>query len=388
MGYNFAGITIDKNFGKDPDQVVEFLGLPLVFEKEIDFELGSGYKEDGYFDIFFSDKGTSIYTDGSMETDPIQSKGCSILSYMVSETAMTFFMSLDKNGRRVRAVAEIEGDVSNIVGRPLAVEKNEDLMDAIIKQKEKMFGLNFYEMPLDFKGFRYKSANATGAHKAPFYDSDSLASNPGGMSFSIMQWIKMNFLAVLKMGIILFGSLVLAVKFHWLFAIVFLGALLYNIWYWFGVFNKFKAGDVNPGKVISINPDRVAVATNMTKFGANYPILKIIDTKLPRFEKEIGKYIPTIALYNDNPYGYPFWAEFHPVPMSHGTSDKRILKAKLETFSKEDFDKIDNFLNEINTIKKGTYKVAKDTSDWKKYPDVEVGSLRKMKAPKKNDESQ
>ena len=42
-------------------------------------------------------------------------------------------------------------------------------------------------------------------------------------------------------------------------------------------------------------------------------------------------FIPTVALYNDNPHGYPFWAEFHPVPIAHGMNDKGILKAGFET---------------------------------------------------------
>lgn len=389
MGYNFTGLTIDKNFDRDPEKVLEFLKLPLTYEREIDFESGSGYKDDGYFDIFFSDKGTTIYTYEPMEVDPNQSMGCSILSYMVSATAMAFFMSLDKNGKRVREVTDHEGDISSNIGDPLAVEKDEHLMESIVKLKDEMFGMSFYEMPLEYKGYRYKLAKVTeeDIYKAPFYNSNSMASNPGRMSLNFTQWIKMNFSSVLKKKLVLIGSFVLMIKFHWLFAIVFIGSILYNVWYWFGAYNKFKAGDVNPGKVISINPDRVAVATNMTKFGGNYPILRIIETKLPKFEKEVGMFIPTVALYNDNPHGYPFWAEFHPDPISHGTTDKGVLKAQFDSFSNEDFKKVNKYLNEITTIEEGTYRVEKETSGWKDFPDVEVGSINKMKAPEKDKES-
>lgn len=389
MGFNFTGITIDKNFDKDPEKIIKFLGLPLTFEKEIDFESGSGYKDAEYFDIFFSEKGVSIYTYEPIQIDPSQSQNCSVLSYMVSETSMAFFMSLDKNGERIREVVDHEGDISNNIGEPLEIEKDEHLMESIIKQKEIMFGHNFYQMPLEFKGLRYKIAKVTeqDIYKAPFYDSNSLASNPGRMSLNFFQWIKMNFSSVFKKTAFLLVTGILMVKLHWLLGIIFLGSLLYNVWYWFGAYNKFKAGDVNPGKVISINPDKVAVATNMTKFGGNYPILRIIETKLPKFEKELGMFIPTVALYNDNPHGYPFWAEFHPVPISHGTSDKGILKARFETFSKEDFERVNTYISEVNTIEEGTYRVQKETSGWKDYPDVEVGSIGKMKAPEKKNET-
>lgn len=389
MGFNFTGITIDKNFEKDPKEVLKFLGLPLTFEKAIDFESGTGFKDGDYFDIFFSEMGTSIYTYEPFQIDPTQSKDCSVLSYMVSETAMAFYMSLDKFGTRIREVIDHEGDISSNIGEPLEIEKDNHLMEAIIKQKEIMFGHNFYQMPLDYQGYRYKIANVTpeDIYKAPFYDSNSLASNPGRMSLNFFQWIKMNFTSVFKNTVFLMVAALLMIKIHWLFGIIFLGSFLYNVWYWFGAYNKFKAGDVNPGKGISINPDRVAVATNMTKFGEHFPILRIIETKLPKFEKEVGMYIPTVALYGDNPYEYPFWAEFHPVPISHGTTDKGILKARFETFTQEDFNKLDKYISEVNTILEGTYRVEKETSGWKDYPDVEVGSITKMKAPEKNNET-
>ena len=74
-------------------------------------------------------------------------------------------------------------------------------------------------------------------------DSNSLASNPGRMSLSFLQWTKMNFSKVVKINSFLILTILLMVKIHWLFGILFIGSLLYNIWYWFGAYNKFKAGD-------------------------------------------------------------------------------------------------------------------------------------------------
>lgn len=388
MGFNFTGITIDKNFDKEPEKLIEFLGLPLEYEGAIDFESGSGYKDGAYFDIFFSEKGTCIYTYEPIQFDPALSKDCSILSFVVSETSMTFFMALDQNGIRVREVVDQEGELLNDEGEPLVSEEGEDLIESIINQKEIMFGFNFYEMPPEYSGFRYKLVNVAeeDRYKAPFLDSNSVASNPGKMSLNFFQWIKMNFVPVFKKTLFLLVTIILMIKLHWSFGIIFLGSLLYNVWYWFMVYNRFKAGDVNPGKVISINPDRVAVATNMTKFFGDYPILKIIETKLPKFEKEVGMLIPTVALYNDNPHGYPFWAEFHPVPLSHGTTDKKILKKRFESFAQGDIEKLNKYIAEVNTINVGTYKVEQETSGWKDYPDVEVGSISNMKAPEEKKE--
>lgn len=191
----------------------------------------------------------------------------------------------------------------------------------------------------------------------------------------------MNFTAVLKRTGVLLLTAYLMIAVHWLFGLLFLGALLYNVWYWFTAYNKFKAGDVNPGKVVSLNPDRVAVATNMSKFGGQYPILRIVEVKLPKYERKVGAFIPTVALYYDNPYEYPFWAEFHPVPVSHGVSSKATLQGKLNTFSQEDFLAIDTYLQEVNTTEPGTYRVQLATSGWQDYPEVEVGDIDKIPAP-------
>jgi len=384
MGYNIAGIAINKNFNKDPQKLIKDLELPLVYEGEVDFETGTSYKEEGYFDIFFSEKGTIIYSYGPIEFDAKFSKGCSMLNFAIGETSMVFHFELFRNGERVRVKSVHEDKVLEDNGDKLEVEEGEnELMEIILKQKGQLFGQHFNEMALELKGHRFKmiQIKEEEIYKAPFYDSNSLASNPGKMKLNFFRWIMMNFKAFVKnMAAILIGFF-LMMKLHWIFALVFIGALLYNIWYWFMAYNTFAAGDVNPGKVLSINPDRVAVATNLTKMFGDYPILKIIETNLPKFEKKAGNYIPTVALYKDNPYDYPFWAEFLPVPVSHGTSDKAILKARFETFKDEDFETLNNYIDQVPTYEVGTYKVNIESSGWKDYPDVTIGSIDKMEKP-------
>lgn len=191
----------------------------------------------------------------------------------------------------------------------------------------------------------------------------------------------MNFGAVATGILAIVIGYILMVKFHWTLGIVFVGALLYNFWYWITAFNRFKMEDVNLGKVVSINPDRVAVVTDMTKMVGFYPIIKIVETKLAPFEKELNSFIPTVALYIDNPFDYPFWSEFNPTPLSYGSSDKYILQSRLNSFADEDYDELDRLLAQIGTTKPGTYKVDIDESNWKEYPDVLVGELSRMKGP-------
>jgi hypothetical protein len=224
-------------------------------------------------------------------------------------------------------------------------------------------------------------------HKGLFYDSHTIPSFQGDMKLNIIQWIKYNFSKIIKSLLALIVGFLLMFKVHWLFALVFIGALLYNIWYWLTTFNKFKGGDVNPGKVISIDPPLLAIATDMRKFGGDYPILKIITTKLPSEDKIVGKVIPTVALYNDNPHGYPFWAEFHPVPVIHGISDKKRIAHIMSSFSKDSLNTLDNYLNMVGAKEEGIYKVDEDNNSWINYKHVDISKGVSMEAPsKENDE--
>jgi|GEM_PF-1617113 len=225
------------------------------------------------------------------------------------------------------------------------------------------------------------------AHKDLFFDSSSMASFQGNMKLNPIQWIKMNTAKVFRVTLYLILSFYAMIKIHWIFAIVFVGCLLYNLWYWFGVKSRFGGGNVSPGKVISVSPDKIAVATDLSKMIGNYPVVKILKTKLVKEDKKVGKFIPTVAIYNENPHGYPFWAEFHPVPVSHGVTDRDHWRHLLSKFKKEDFEEIDNYLTQIGTSKIGTYKVDVETSEWKNFTHVDINKGINLEGPISDKES-
>lgn len=230
--------------------------------------------------------------------------------------------------------------------------------------------------------YRYQKA-----HKDLFFDSSSMASFQGNMKLNPFQWYKMNTAKVLRITFYLVFSFILMVKSHWVFILVFITCLLYNIWYWFGAKSSFGGGNVSPGKVISINPDRIAVATDLTKMVGSYPVIKILETKLLKENKVIGKFIPTISIYHDNPHSYPFWSEFHPVPVSHGITDKNHFKYLMSKFSDEDFNDINNYLAQASTEEVGTYKVNVESSGWKDYGHVDINKGVSMEGPIKDQEA-
>ena len=119
----------------------------------------------------------------------------------------------------------------------------------------------------------------------------------------------------------------------------------------------------------------------MRKFSGDYPILKIIETKLPKEDNILGKVIPTVALYNDNPHGYPFWAEFHPVPVIHGISDKKRIDHIMSSFSQESMSTLEEYIKKVDSNKVGIYKVDENNNNWSNYKHIDISKGVSMEAP-------
>ncbi len=99
--------------------------------------------------------------------------------------------------------------------------------------------------------------------------------------------------------------------------------------------NKFKNENVNPN---------ICCINRSEKFTGDYSIPNNIKTKLPKLDNFPGKVIPAVALYNDNPHGYPFWAEFHPVHVIHGIRDKNRINLIMSGLSKNKLNTLEEYI--------------------------------------------
>ena len=67
MGHNISGIAINKNFENNTEELSRLLGVELQIENEIIFEDAcENWKEEGYFDVYFSKNGTLVFADKVM----------------------------------------------------------------------------------------------------------------------------------------------------------------------------------------------------------------------------------------------------------------------------------------------------------------------------------
>ncbi len=97
--------------------------------------------------------------------------------------------------------------------------------------------------------------------------------------------------------------------------------------------------------------------------------------------------IPTIASYTNNPFGYPFWSEFNPVPMNHGIRKQELIEHYSNTFGDKEISILNEYLYKVGATNSETYKIDEETTDWKNFKKVKIGDLDKMERPDKYDQT-
>ncbi len=160
MGFNIAGLLINKNYKNNLNELEEIIGEKLIFDKEVVFEEGSeNWKEANYCDIYYSEKGTLIFLSMERSGFEFYAKENDTLSFVLSEMTMTFSVNYVKKGKLIRSIVESEGDLLENEGTPLEFEKSEDDKSELIYYLfEKTLGESFYDIDLEAKCYRYKFA--------------------------------------------------------------------------------------------------------------------------------------------------------------------------------------------------------------------------------------
>jgi len=111
-------------------------------------------------------------------------------------------------------------------------------------------------------------------------DDRSTASNPGRVS---VQWLRYAihfpfWPACLGGGFVASAGWTVARPSFWPVPVV---ALALNLFYWLRVSLRFRFGCVNPGRVVSTAPFTLAVFTDLTTGGGEYPVIKILRHPVP-----------------------------------------------------------------------------------------------------------
>lgn len=176
------------------------------------------------------------------------------------------------------------------------------------------------------------------------------ASNPGNLHVNRLRWFRY----YPKWPIIWFCSLALCVflawTVHWSFWI-FAGLLfLMNLLYWQRVSEHFRHGCANPAMIIALDPMLIAVLTDLTKGEGNYPVIKIIQQRLPTACGQLpqaGTLLAAVSLYSPSPDEEPHWADFDPRPIDCATGDAPAIQRIMSSFDASDWNELRHALKQV-----------------------------------------
>jgi hypothetical protein len=112
-------------------------------------------------------------------------------------------------------------------------------------------------------------------------------------------------------------TFVLCIFISWFFLFYLARILLSHVVVMQSVHNGLLSGDLNPGIVISESPLRIAVMTDLSLGSGNYPILRIIDTPVPKRYRKQGSKVPCAGGYQqiDEEVDKPYWDFYEPTPL-------------------------------------------------------------------------
>lgn len=158
MGFNFAGIVVNKNYENKVEELGNSLGLKLTFEKEISFQEASGnFKEYGVCDIYFAENGTFLFLSREKCRWANRIENQNVLSFFYSETSMEFLLKYCEGADLQRSIMEYNGEIVRQRGAPLPEEAaHTETSELIFAKIAVVLGQKFWDIDVASTAFRYK----------------------------------------------------------------------------------------------------------------------------------------------------------------------------------------------------------------------------------------
>jgi len=189
--------------------------------------------------------------------------------------------------------------------------------------------------------------------------TNTAASNPGMFRVSLLHYSR----AYPKWPVIWTGGLVVSLMLciASLWFIILAAFFAFATWFYFNaVKSQFVAGCVNPGIIVSVKPPLVAVYTDLTKGGSQFPVVKIQQHPIHRMctgAPEKGQKVTTVAFYEAMEEELEHWTDFRPRLTACATGDRRIVQKQMKTIEAEDWAHLKSAISQVpKPLSPGLYR--------------------------------
>jgi len=205
-------------------------------------------------------------------------------------------------------------------------------------------------------------------------DDSAIASHPGRLRVSSWLWTRRYPKWPVLLAVALVATVVLSFTVDRMFLASVPLALIPNVFYWKRVREHFRHGDANPGVVVSRDPLRIAVWTDMTKGEGSYPVLRVFGE--PPWEVEgkpldVGTRVATVGLYAvDEEEARPYWERFDPRPVAPVAAEEAEAQALLESFGPERWERLERAVTTMGAVEEGLHRLELEGSSWGRLQSV------------------
>ena len=141
---------------------------------------------------------------------------------------------------------------------------------------------------------------------------------------------------------------------------VLIAAVIVYFLYWKRVGEHFWHGCVCPAVVVSDDPYRVAVSTDLTTGVGEYPVIKVLGQPLGEMTggpPKPGTPLATVALYSGN-VGSDHWDDFEPKVINCVSTDQAAIERVLQGIPEDEWQALQHGLAQLSRpLKPGLYPV-------------------------------
>jgi hypothetical protein len=205
--------------------------------------------------------------------------------------------------------------------------------------------------------------------KSIFTDTSARATNQSNFEPSTWAYIKNRRSKYLRFTVICFLLILASLYVSWSIFILLFWVVFYQYFGTLAMLDNYNLGTLNAAKVITINPTRLAVLTDVSMGFGTYPLVRVYKINLPKKYTKLNQKIPTSCGYQ-NCESQKYWDYVIPNPIVFATNDEQAIAQKIEEIPTQDWIDLNNWIkvNKHNFFE-GYYPIRNVESNWAEIED-------------------
>lgn len=221
-----------------------------------------------------------------------------------------------------------------------------------------------------------------------FTDTSARATNQTNFEVNIWTYMKLRKSRFIKILGVFILVLYLSFAVSWAFLNLFF-CLLFLIYHnTMNGLDMYQLGTLNASVVVTQNPTRIAVLTDVSLGYGKYPLVRIIKANIPKSYNKLYERVPVSCGYQ-NAEDQKHWDFVVVHPIVFATANDQIIRQKINEIPTKDWLELKNWVNaNRNNFYEGYYPIRDGLNSWQQTSDPKFISFYEEENPlKKGDKS-